>query len=93
MTVEFTIYARPSSRKESIELDDDGTTIVVHVTDAAERGRANKAIVKLLAKFLSVSTASMAIIQGSTSSTKRVRVDGMDAADFDARIQNLASTS
>ena len=89
MTVEFTIRARPSSRNESIELDDDRKTVVVHVTEAAERGRANKAIVKCLAKFLGTSTASMAIIQGSTSSTKRVRVDGMDAAEFDARIQNL----
>ena len=93
MTVQFTILARPSSRKQSIELDSDGKTMIVHVTEAAERGRANKAIVKYLAKFLNVSTANMSIIQGSTSSTKLIRVDGMNAAEFDTKIQNLAATS
>lgn len=93
MTVEFTILARPSSRKELIELDGDGKTMIVHVTEAAERSRANKAIVKYLARFFGVNTASISIIHGMMSSTKRIRVNGMNTAEFDAKLQSLAGTS
>jgi len=76
-----------------MELDHDEKTIVVHVTEAAERNKANKAIVKAIARFLGTNTANVAIIQGMASSTKRIRVDGMNTSDFDAKIQSLAGTS
>ena len=76
-----------------MELKDDGKTIVVHVTEAAERNKANKAIVKAIAKFLNTTTANVTIIKGMTSSTKRIRVDGIDAAAFDAKVQSLPGTS
>ncbi len=79
---DITVIAHPGSRKDSIELDDDGTTLIVHVTAPPEKGKANKAIVKLLAKQIGVGTTKIAIIRGSTSSTKMLRIEGIDGVQL-----------
>ncbi len=80
MHADITVIAHPGSRKDSIALDEDGKTLVIHVTAPPEKGKANKAIVKLLAKQIGVGTSKIAIVRGSTSSTKTLRVEGMDDA-------------
>ena len=89
--VDIVIIARPNSRKESISQDDDGKTLVVCVTEQPERGKANKAILKQVAKWLGIGSASVTLIQGSTSTTKKIRVEGMDDSDFKAALQKLSS--
>jgi uncharacterized protein (TIGR00251 family) len=80
MHADITVIAHPGSRKDSIALDEDGKTLVIHVTAPPEKGKANKAIVKLLSKQIGVGTSKIAIVRGSTSSTKTLRVEGMDDA-------------
>jgi uncharacterized protein len=75
---DITVIAHPGSRKDLVSFDDDGTTLIVHITAPPEKGKANKAIIKLLAKEIGVGTSSITIIHGSTSSTKTMRVEGMD---------------
>jgi uncharacterized protein (TIGR00251 family) len=79
---DITAIAHPGSRKDSISFDDDGTTMIIHVTAPPEKGKANKAIIKLLAKKIGVGTSNITIIHGSTSSTKTLRVEGMDGAQL-----------
>ncbi len=78
----ITVIAHPGSRKDSIAIDDDGTTLIVHVTAPPEKGKANKAIIKLIAKKIGTGTSSITIIHGSTSGTKTLRVDGMNNNQF-----------
>ena len=85
MHADITVIAHPSSRKDSITLDDDGKAFVIHITAPPEKGKANKAIVKLLAKQIGVGTSKITIIRGSTSSTKTLHVEGMD----DARLKQV----
>jgi uncharacterized protein (TIGR00251 family) len=79
---DITVIAHPGSRKDSIAPDDDGKTLVIHVTAPPEKGKANKAIIKLLAKQIGVGTSKITIVRGSTSSTKTLRVEGMDDAQL-----------
>ena len=79
---DITVIAHPGSRKDSIALDDDGATLVIHVTAPPEKGKANKAIIKLLAKRIGVGTSKIVIIHGSTCSAKNLRVEGMDSAQL-----------
>jgi uncharacterized protein (TIGR00251 family) len=79
---DISVIAHPGARKDSISLDDDGSTLIVYVTAPPEKGKANKAIVKLLAKLIGVGTSKIAIVRGSTSSNKTLRVEGMDGAQL-----------
>ena len=47
------------------------------VTEPALEGRANKAVIRLVAKSLGVPASSVSILSGATSSLKRVLVAGM----------------
>lgn len=87
--VDITVFARPNSRKESINLDSDGKTLVVSVSEQPERGKANKAILKHIAKWLGTTTSNITLIQGSASTTKKIRVDGINEAEFRAAVQKL----
>lgn len=67
----------PNARQERIveEQDENGETIYkVYVTVVAEDGKANKAMIKLLAKYLGVAKSSLIIIKGETSRKKIVKI-------------------
>jgi hypothetical protein len=49
-------------------------------------GKANAALCKLLAKALGVPRTSVGVVRGETSRDKLVRVDGLSAADAQARL-------
>jgi uncharacterized protein (TIGR00251 family) len=83
---DITIIAHPGARNDSIKLDDDGSTIIVHVTAPPEKGKANKAIIKIIAKKTGLSSSRVTILQGATSSTKRIRVEGVNDASLKERL-------
>jgi len=79
--VEFEVLAKPkASRNEVIGVHDGA--LKVAVTAPPEKGKANAAIVKLLADILEVPSSSIEIVSGETSRRKRVRIEGIDAADI-----------
>lgn len=53
------------------------------VTAPADRGRANDAVISLLAKELGVSRHAVRVLAGHTARTKLVEVDGLTARDAD----------
>ena len=56
-------------------------SIRCHVTAPAVGGRANKAVVNLVAEVFGISKTAVSIVAGATSSTKKVHIDGMDRED------------
>jgi uncharacterized protein (TIGR00251 family) len=52
-----------------------------------ERGRANRALVALLADAVGVPSGRIAVVAGQTSRRKVVEVEGLDAAELDRRLQ------
>nr|MDO8113917.1 DUF167 domain-containing protein [Candidatus Sigynarchaeota archaeon] len=90
-SVDVIVIARPGSRKESIEAGEEEKSLVIHVTEQPEKGKANKAILRLLAKKLGLSTSQVTLLQGATSTTKRIRVEGIDDGQFKERLQKMHS--
>ena len=61
----------------------------VAVTAAPADGKANAAVIQLLARPLGVSKASLALVRGKTSRDKEVRVDGLSAEEVRQRLLNV----
>jgi uncharacterized protein (TIGR00251 family) len=48
----------------------------VYVTTAPQDGKANKAVLKLLSKYLGVARTSLTLVRGASSRTKLVSIEG-----------------
>ena len=57
-----------------------------------ERGRANQALVDLLAKALDVSASSVRVVGGRTGRAKVVEVDGLQAVEVESRLMRSLSS-
>jgi uncharacterized protein len=64
-------------------------TIGCRVSAPAVEGRANRAVLSLVAKRLGIPFASVSIISGSSVSQKRVLVDGIGRQEVLARLDRL----
>ncbi|HET7489110.1 MAG TPA: DUF167 domain-containing protein [Acidimicrobiales bacterium] len=58
-----------------------GDALKVRVAAPPERGRANEAVVALVATTLGVAAGQVELVSGPSSRSKRVRVTGVDADD------------
>jgi len=64
------VRAQPGARKDEVRGVRDGM-LKVSVTQAPERGKANKAIAALLAKALGLRKSQIELLSGQTSTRKR----------------------
>jgi len=64
----------PNARKESV-IEADGV-LVVRVNVVPEKGKANEAVIKLLAKHFKVAKSKVKIVRGLTSRNKVVEIEG-----------------
>ncbi|MCB1175660.1 MAG: DUF167 domain-containing protein [Leptospiraceae bacterium] len=69
----YVIHGRPGSRQPGITENTDGS-LTVRVSTIAADGKANKAIIKALAKHWHVAQSRIQIIQGATQRTKLVQL-------------------
>lgn len=67
------IKAKVHARESKVEKVDDGS-LVVHVKEAPEKGKANWAIIELLAEHYGVPTTSVRIVTGRTSTKKLIEI-------------------
>lgn len=79
------LQAQPKARKNGINGIHDGC-LKVAVTEAPEKGKANKAIIKVLAAALGLKKSQLTIIAGETSSRKKLRVAGISIDNLRQRI-------
>ena len=68
LVIEIKVIAKAS--RNAVK-EEDGR-FKVYVTKAPERGKANQAVIDLLAKHFKVSKSCVTIIQGETSSRKKI---------------------
>jgi len=68
-----------------------GDVLRVHVRAPAQRGKANDAVLRLLAAALGVERRRLRIVRGETSRQKVVSVDGLDEAEMRARLTSASS--
>ena len=73
--VQIRVTPKASSNRIKKETLDDGTEILrVYVTAVPEDGKANKAVIALLAKEWGVPKSSLEIIRGQTGKDKTVKI-------------------
>lgn len=91
----LSIRLTPGGGRNSIdgaETADDGTVFLkARVTAIAEGGKANKALVELLAKSLRLPKSSLSILSGETARKKILRIDG-DPEDLASRLKTLVGS-
>ena len=74
-TVEVRVTPRASSSRVDVERGPDGgIEIRVRVTAPPERGKANRAVVELLARELGVAPTALEIVRGARSRRKTIRI-------------------
>lgn len=82
------IKAHPKAKTNAVTGMHDGR-LKVSVTESPERGKANDAIIKLLASALDLSKTQIRIRRGATSPLKELIVSGTTVAGLQARILSL----
>lgn len=66
-----------ADRVEGEEQRDDGTTVLrVRVTAVPDRGKANRAVIALIAKALRIPKSTVSIVAGETSRLKTAHIAG-----------------
>ena len=83
------IRVQPRASKNEI-LGFRGDTLRVRVTAPPEGGKANDAVVSLLAQSLSLAQSRVRITRGHASRDKLVVVEDLDAADLRRRLETTA---
>lgn len=63
-----------------------GDALRVRVAAPPEKGRANTAVVELVASTLGVEPAAVTLVSGESSRSKRVRVQGIEEGDLRRRL-------
>lgn len=84
----FGVKVVPNSSRSMMIGAIDGL-VKVKVAAPAEKGKANKGVVKLLAKCLGVKKKDIEIIAGFSSSVKQVRVLDVSVADMRTKLTGL----
>ncbi len=64
----------PSSGKSECKLDKNGM-LKCYLKSPAENGKANKELIKMLAKGVGATQDEVSIVSGETSRNKRIRID------------------
>ena len=86
------VRARPGARRNEIRGEQEGA-LKVCVTQSPEKGKANKAIVEVLSKALSLRKSQIELIAGETSHHKRFLVRGMTPDELRDRVARVQAES
>lgn len=82
------LRVQAGSRRQGVSRGSDGT-LRVSVHAAPERGKANRAVLELLAETLGVKRQQLEIVVGVTSKRKSIQISGLSVEEFRARLQQL----
>ena len=78
------VHVQPKASSNRITVVDG--RIKVYVTAAPERGRANKAVIEVLARELGVPRRTISLKSGERSRTKLIEVEGLDPTEIERRL-------
>jgi uncharacterized protein (TIGR00251 family) len=87
----LSVRAQPGARRSAIRGEQHGM-LKVSVTQAPEKGKANKALIALLSKELSLRKSQIGLISGATSPEKRFLVRGVTVEELSARMARVVPT-
>ena len=73
------VRVKPGARQERVSREPDGS-LLGSVTARAQEGKANEAVVKVVAKALRLPKSSVRIVSGLSSRTKMLEVPGSESS-------------
>lgn len=80
-TISFEVIVTPKAARERIGKIHDGA-LKLYVTVPPEKGKANSAVVSLLARTLDIPLADVKLLSGATSRRKTVAIEGVSKLSF-----------
>ncbi len=80
------VRARAGARRNEIRGEQNGM-LKVSVTQIAEKGKANKALIAVIGKGLRLKKSQLELVAGATSPEKRFLVHGIDPETLAKRIE------
>ena len=83
--MELQVRVQPKARRNSIEVV-EGSKLKVYVTAAPEGGKANDAVIALLAKSLGISKSHIRILRGDKSRDKLLDIARLTEDEVIARL-------
>ena len=83
------VRAQPGARRNEIRGEQNGM-LKVSVTQIAEKGKANKALIAVLGKELRLRKSQLELLAGHTSSEKRFLVHDITPDELAKRIEQVA---
>jgi uncharacterized protein len=86
------VQAQPAARSDGITGEHDGQ-LKVACTQAPEKGKANKALVKVLANSLQLKRSQVHLHSGETSPRKVFLITGLAAGDLEQRLHAILAHS
>ena len=91
-TTRLQVRVAPGAPRSSV-VGRHGPGWKVRVAAAPERGRANDAVIELLAATLAVPRAQVTLLSGGTSRDKTFVVHGVEEQEVEARLESVAGRS
>jgi uncharacterized protein (TIGR00251 family) len=82
----ITVRVTPRGGRDAIDGWSDDGTLRVRVSAAPAGGKANDAVVRLLARALNVPPSSVSIVRGTASRIKQVSLNGLPSAAIRERL-------
>ena len=80
------VKAQPGARKDAI-VGEWADSLKVLITAPPEKGKANEAIVRLLAEKLGLKKSAIRVISGETSRDKRVLIQGISHLELNTLLE------
>src|SRR5262245_13428539 len=82
------VHAQPGARRNAI-IGEHAGRLKVAVTEAPERGKANKALIELLADALGVKRSQVRLLSGDSGSRKKFLIVGGDLSGLNRRLGDI----
>jgi uncharacterized protein (TIGR00251 family) len=86
------VRAQPGARRNELRGEQDGM-LKVCVTQAAEKGKANKAVGQLLAKSLGLRKSQIELLSGETSREKKFLIRDITPEELTQKIAEITKTN
>ncbi len=85
-TAIINLRVHPGASKNHLKRTADGS-YRAYVTAPPQKGQANRALMKLLAKQLGISPSRIELISGHVSRQKRIRITGVSTRELKQRLE------
>lgn len=87
--IQIKIVVKPNSKQQEIKIDSEEKYIQISVKSPPDKGKANKELLKLLAKQLEIPTSNLSIVSGQTSRDKIILVTDISSDDLQKKIKTI----